>query len=412
MTAVPVDEPVGEPVVVPAGSGGETGGPSPWLHPVRAWESSGRRWLPGVTYPIALWAVWRVAQLALSVYLGGPNRMFTAVNAAFYYDGERYLQIVERGYLAAARQMPNTAFFPGLSWLAWPVWRITQSEVWTGHVTATVTGVAAFVAVWGVTKAWKDETLARRAVWLLALFPSSLFLWSFYSEGLFIALGAGAVWADRRERRGLAAVLLVALSTTRSVAVLVALVLAFARWVHQRRFDRWVAGYALAGLAGLVPVFVMMHHYTGNAFAFVAVQKDWGRSLSPPWVTVVNGVQSLWPDPSTIMVPALVSRNFDLWCLLIVAVGIGWLAFARRERFPMESWLLGLALIALPLCSTSLASFNRFVLADWVIYPAYASMLARLPGAWRKLGWAVVVVASLAVTYHMVGRFSVDRFVG
>jgi hypothetical protein len=412
MTAVPVDEPVEEPVLLPADADGDTAGPSPWLHPVRAWESSGRRWLPGITYPIALWAFWRVAQLVLSVLLGGPNRMFTAVNAAFYYDGERYLQIVERGYLAAARQMPNTAFFPGLSWLAWPVWRVTRSEVWTGHVTATVTGIAAFVAVWGVTKAWRDEALGRRAVWLLALFPSSLFLWSFYSEGLFIALGAGAVWADRRDRRGLAAVLLFALSTTRSVAVLVALVLAFARWVHRRGFDRWVAGYALAGLAGLVPVLVMMRHYTGNAFAFVSVQKDWGRSLSLPWVTVLNGVQSLWPDPATIMVPALVARNFDLWCLLIVAGGIAWLAFARREAFPMESWMLGVALIALPLCSTSLASFNRFVLADWVIYPAYASMLTRLPGWWRRLGWAAVVVASLVVTYHMVGRFSVDRFVG
>jgi hypothetical protein len=47
-----------------------------------------------------------------------------------------------------------------------------------------------------------------------------------------------------------------------------------------------------------------------------------------------------------------------------------------------------------------------------VIYPAYASMLTRLPGWWRRLGWAAVVVASLVVTYHMVGRFSVDRFVG
>jgi hypothetical protein len=413
MSALPVDRPIGDTGVPPEPIDLEPEVVPPWWrHPVRAWEESGRRWLPGVSYPVAVWVGWRIAHLLLSVYLGGPQRMFTAVNAAFYYDGERYLQIAERGYVAAAQQMPNTAFFPGVSWLAWPVWKVTGSEVWTGHITATVTGVAAFIAVWGVTRAWRDERLARMAVWLLALFPASLFLWAFYSEAIFIALGAGAVWADRRDRRVLAAVLLFALSTTRSVGVLVALVLVLAHVIRERRLDGRSALYAGAGIAGIIPVLVMMRHYTGDYLAFISVQKDWGRSLSAPWITVANGVESLWPDPSTIMVPALVARNFDLWCLLIVSVGIAWLAFARSERFPMESWMLGLALIALPLCSTSLASFNRFVMADWVIYPAYAGMLGRLRGWWARLAWAAVVLALVITTYHMVGRFSVDRFVG
>src|SRR5690349_11424658 len=150
MSALPVDRPIGDTGVRPEPIDLEPEETPPWWrHPVRAWEETGRRWLPGVSYPVAVWVLWRVAQLLLSVYLGGPQRMFTAVNAAFYYDGERYLQIAQRGYVAAAQQMPNTAFFPGVSWLAWPVWKLTRSEVWTGHITATVTGVAAFVAVWG-----------------------------------------------------------------------------------------------------------------------------------------------------------------------------------------------------------------------------------------------------------------------
>lgn len=430
-------------------------GVRPWLrHPVAAWEASGRRWLPGAWYPLAVWAFWRVLQLLLSVYLGGPQRMYTALNAAFYYDGERYLEITRHGYLLASQQMPNTAFFPGVSWVAWPVWRLTGSELLTGHITATLTGALAFVCVWGAAAAWTDDALARRAVWLLALFPSSMFLWAFYSEGLFILLGAGAVWADRRDRRVLAALCLFGLSTTRSVGVLGALVLAAARLARRRPGadgrpvrgpDRWVAVYAAAGAAGLVPVLVMMRHYTGDPLAFVSVQADWGRALSPPWATLANGVASLWPDPATIMVPALVARNFDLWCLPVVAVAIAWLVLApapvdrarrsarpaaggvvpaagadppgagagrRPRRFPAEGWALGVALIALPLCSTSLASFNRFVMADWVIYPAWASLLGRVPAPWRRLAWLAVVVALAVTTYHLVGRFSVDRFVG
>jgi hypothetical protein len=394
----------------------EPAGPAPvavgWTHPVRRWEQAGHRFLPGVSFPVVVWLVWRLAQLALSMYLGGPLRGYTATNAAFFYDGERYLQITRDGYLNAAGAMPDTAFFPGVSWVAWPIWRITGSEVWTGHLTASITGLAAFVALWGVSRAWRDEALARRSVLLLALFPSSLFLWAFYSEGLFIALGAGAVWADRRGRRIIAALCLFGLATTRSVGVIEALVLAVARVVRQRRVDRWAVIYAAAGVAGVLPVLYMMWFYTYDPLAFMKVQAGWGRALSPPWETVTNGFLSLWPDTATVMVPARVARNFDLWCLLIVGVAIGWLAFARRERFPMEAWLLGLALVALPLCSTSLASFNRFVMADWVIYPAYASMVGRLPSRWRPAVWTVLAGVLLVTTYHLVGRFSVDRFVG
>ena len=416
----------------------------PWwehrlLHVPRSWEESGRRWLPGIRYPIAVWAVWRLVHAALVLYLGDPQRRWsTLVNSPFFYDGERYDTIMRHGYELPNLSMPNTAFFPGVSWVAWPIYQLTRSPVLTGHIVATVTGIAAFVTVWGVSRAWQTDEIGRKAVWLLALMPSSLFLWAFYSEGLFIALGAGAVWADRRNRHWLAAGLMLALSTTRSVAILVPLVIILARLIRHRKIDRWCFIYGSAAVVGLLPVLYMMNHYTGDYFAFMRVQADWGRAISAPWTTIGNGIQNLWPEPETIMVPALVSRNLDLWCLPIVGIGIGYAAFGRRsrasgrsvatvspavsasvsasmaavDRLPMEAWMVGVALIILPLCSTSLASFNRFVLADWIIYPAYALLASRLPLWWRRAFWTAMVVALAVTTYHMVGRFSVDRFVG
>ena len=375
-------------------------------HPVEAWEARGRRFLPGVWFPVAVWAVWRVVHFTIDRALG------VAGDSIFFYDGERYLAITQQGYSYANFQMPNTAFFPGVSWLAWPILQVTRSATWTGHIVATITAIAAFVAVWGISKSWRNERIARRAVLLMALMPSSLFLWAFYSEGLFIALGAGAVWASRKNRHWIAMLLIAGLSTTRSVGILVPGVLVLARMIRQRGIDRWCFGYAAAAVAGLVPVLLMMRYYTGDAFAFLGVQDDWGRAISWPWETVVQGVQNLWPEPETIMVPALVSRNLDVWCLLIVAVGIGYLALAKRDKWPMEAWMLGVALIALPLCSSSLASFNRFAFANWVLYPAYASLAERLPLWWKRAFWAVVIIAFGVTTYHMVGRFAVDRFVG
>jgi hypothetical protein len=280
------------------------------------------------------------------------------------------------------------------------------------HVTATVTAAAAFVAVWGVTRAWVDERTARRAVVLLALFPSSLFLWAFYSEAAFIALGAGGVWADRRDRPAIAAACFAGLATTRSVGVVVPVVVVVVHVVRERRLDRRALAYLAAGAVGLGAVLLTMWAQVGDAFAFLGVQADWGRTVSWPWASVAQGVDNLTPDARTVMVPALVARNLDLWAVALVVLAIGYLVVSRRPRFPAESWLLGLAMIALPLSSSVLASFNRFALADWVIYPAWASMLGRLPTWWRRAATAGLALAAVVTAYHLLGRVVAGRFIG
>jgi hypothetical protein len=308
--------------------------------------------------------------------------------------------------------MPNTAFFPGISWLATPVHWITGSNAITVHLIATATGAAAFVAVWGAVRSWKGERVARRAVVLLAVFPASLYLWAFYSEGLFMALAAGAVWADRRGRFGWAALALAALSTTRTIGVVVIAVLVLARVWRDRRVDRWSVLYALAGMAGLGLVIAQFASQTGDPLAFLKVQEDWGRSIAPPWVAISQGIDNLWPDEQTIMVPARVARNLDLWAAGIAMVGLGYLALARRDRFPRQAWMLAWGMILLPLSSSVLASINRFVLADWVFLAVFASWAGRLPTWARRIATAAVMISCTIVSWMMVERFAADRFVG
>ena len=407
MTTVPLDDVVVEAEREPADASPTERPSLPWWRLVARWKAAGHRVLPGVLYPISVWVVWRLTSLAISVYLGG-----TAGHSAFFYDSAHYLRIMHRGYNFPRWIMPSHAFFPAVSWLGWPIWKLTGSDLWTVHLVASVTGIAAFVAVWGVSKAWRDEIVARRSVLLFALFPSSLFLWAFYSEGIFIALGAGAVWADRRGKRGLTAALLVGIGATRSIGILIPAVIILVRIINQRRVDKWCWIYGAAGASGFLAVLAVMHAQVGDAFAWMKVQKDWGRSPSAPWTTIEQGFHNLWPAKGTVMVPALVARNLDLWCLLIVALGLGYAALSRRDRFPMETWMLGVAMIVLPLCSSVLASFNRFAFADWVLFPVYASAIGRLPKPWRIASMSAIAVACILTAYAMIGRFSIGRFVG
>ena len=150
----------------------------------------------------------------------------------------------------------------------------------------------------------------------------------------------------------------------------------------------------------------------GSAFAFLGVQDDWGRSVSWPWASVLQGIDNLTPERDTVMIPALVARNFDLWSVGVVVIGLAVLVVSRRPRFPMEAWMLGVVMIALPLASSVLASFNRFALANWVIYPAYASLLVRLPPWWRRGAVVALMAACVATGYALVGRFAAGRFIG
>ena len=69
-------------------------------------------------------------------------------------------------------------------------------------------------------------------------------------------------------------------------------------------------------------------------------------------------------------------------------------------------------MIVLPLCSSVLASFNRFVFADWILYPVYASAIDRLPRPWRIASMLAIAVALALTAYAMIGRFSIGQFVG
>src|SRR6476646_1138767 len=180
----------------------------------RVAERTHRRVLPGVLFPVAVFVVWRLAQLAVTRLAHGD-----LVDTAFPWDGNAYRRILEHGYHIAPNEFrPVTAFFPGIAWVAkGPDLLVDHTTAMV--LTANVVALLAFVAVWAVAREWRDERLARASVVLLALWPGTLFYWAFYSEALLVASTAGAVWFDRRGHRWPAALLLYVAALSRSVGI-------------------------------------------------------------------------------------------------------------------------------------------------------------------------------------------------
>ena len=166
---------------------------------------------------------------------------------------------------------------------------VVRDETAATLLVANGLALAAFVAVWGAVRAWVGEAMARRATLALALFPTSYFLWMYYTEALFITATAAAVWAGRRDRHTLAAVFLAVASTTRLVGVTVGPALALARIVRLRRVDSVSVRYVLGSLVGLGAVMARQAVEAGDPLGWLQAGRAWDRELDGPWTALYRG---------------------------------------------------------------------------------------------------------------------------
>jgi hypothetical protein len=376
---------------------------------------SARVVLPAILFPIAVFVVWRVGTAIITTQAFNNSWMEPTLR----WDSGNYMLLTNKGYFEATEFQPVTAFFPFVAWCAKAVRVLGFSDLWAYTIVVNTAALGAFVAVWGAVREWRDEAVARWTVGLLALFPASFFLWSFYSEAAFVALSAGAVWADRKNKHWLTVVLLAAVASTRTIGILVAVILVVCRLWRERKVDRVAVLYAVGGAAGLALVMGQMWYQMGDPFDWLKVQNDWGREMTPPWETIDNGWRSIpdstiFPEQPKTEYKAKILDFVSVWLVLFAAAWAAWPRRDRERRWPPEAWLLILGLALLPLSSKLLYSFNRFALADWVIFAVYAEILVLATRRW-KVAWvpvgAVLIFAAI-MSYQFVGHWVRYNFVG
>jgi hypothetical protein len=208
-----------------------------------------------------------------------------------HWDGEHYIGLALNGYLSGQGDV-SPAFFPMYSLVL-----RSSSELLGGPLTPaalSVLGVVVSMAalvfalyfVYGIAADGWGEGVARRTVLVLALFPTAFFLNSVYTESLFLAFSAGAVWAARVRRDLLLAAVLAALAAaTRNVGVFLLLPLVH-EWLRDPGGYRWRGAYLALAPAGLFAYMGYLWWRFGEPLLFYTDQSQWGREATGPLASI------------------------------------------------------------------------------------------------------------------------------
>jgi hypothetical protein len=357
-----------------------------------------RRAAPSVGAFAASRVVLAIALFTAAVLRPGyrPSQLF------FDWDGVHYLTIARDGYPplypAGGGYRAESAFFPLLPLLTRTVAEVGPLSIRQAAVVVTLTvSVLAMVLVGVLAAETFGDRVGPRAVLLVALWPGSLALSMFYSDGLMVLLAAACLLFLRRRQWVLAGIAAMLATASRPTAIALAPACLFAAvdaWRHKRALLPFIAP-ALAPL-GMVAYFTYLHFRLGDFFLwFEAEDVGWGAHFDFGRYFVdqllVRGFQNPVAD-----VGLFVSGVAGL-------VGIGLLVWSLRERLPGEQLVYAGIVLTLALgtglTAAPSAGIPRYVFNAFPIFFAPAKSLSETAFG----GWAAVSAAGLVGFALMVG---------
>jgi Dolichyl-phosphate-mannose-protein mannosyltransferase len=285
------------------------------------------------------------------------------------------------------------AFFPVYPAAANLLAAVTGSTLVAGVLLSLVAGAAAALALAELARPLLGERGARDTVLYLALYPVGFVLAALYSDGLFLALAAGAFLAAVRGR-ALAAGVLGGLATgTRllGLALLPALVLLLWRGRDPRSLARLAPLALLPAAVGVYALY--LDSVLGDPWAFSSAQGEWERDASPlgPLGGLWDAVQAAGRGARTLLdLPASGpghDERVGLWNLSHLAIlgGAAWLTWVAWRRLGAAYGLYSATTLAIALSVPAegfpLVSLPRFLLGDFPLFLALASLTLERPRA-------------------------------
>jgi len=196
------------------------------------------------------------------------------------WDTTWYLGIAAHGYHWGINGKSALAFFPLYPLLIHVGSLGGSPSLAFAMLAANLAGGGALMYLYLWTSADRGAEVARRTVWLFALFPTAVFTIAPYTESLFLLCAIGSMYHARRQQSLLAGLWMAGAIMTRSTGFILvpALILA----VRPQRVRTWSALVmpTCAAAGGYLTYLAVLGF---NPVHVLGSQRGWHRTLTFPW---------------------------------------------------------------------------------------------------------------------------------
>ncbi len=264
------------------------------------------------------------------------------------WDGGWYVAIAEHGYPDHLEMTDphhddtaSLAFPPLYPMLIRVLYLLGMPALGGGLLVTALAGVAAVVGVYAVARELLEPRGALLAALLWAAGPMTIVLAMVYSEALFVALAAWAIWLARRGWWLTAGVLGLLAGLTRSTGLAVGAALVVA-WLLARRDGRpgprAVVGAAL-GVLGVPLWWLYVAIVSGRVDGWFAAQRFfWGSRFDFGAATAKHGWRTLTFDASLDPLGRVVHAAASFAMLVAVVLLLALLGEALGGRWDAARW--------------------------------------------------------------------------
>jgi hypothetical protein len=350
--------------------------------------------------------LWLLSRAGMLLVVGWAGYLFAEQLEPYldrwnHWDSRHFQEIAASGYQDSATDTPLAAFFPGLPLLLRALNSVGIGLTVGGLLVSFVAGAIAVVALSRLGDEEGPVGTGERAVLLLVLAPSAVFLAAGYTEALFLGFALPAWLAARRGRWWWAGLLAAGACSVRVTGLFLAAAL-IVEFVVSR--ERRRPGDAAALLLPFVPPALFafyLHRTQGDWLAWLHAQETgWHREFTDPVSAFVNTWHAAFGGQ-----PIGFQWMFRLE-IVAVLIGVGLTVWLLRSRRWAESVYVGLQVIAFA-TSTWYFSVPRATMLWWPLWIGLARLTLRRPAFFTAY---LVVVAPLSVI--LACAFATSRWAG
>ena len=235
---------------------------------------------------IAKLAVFSIGYTSAAIANGdSTNPPQLLMNQFAKWDGPHYMYIAQNGYTNQGDAANFIVFFPLYPFI---VRLITFDFAYinlSGLIISNISSLIAVIYLFKLAKLDYSDSVAKKAVLFLSVFPTAYFLSAVFTESLFLALTIASLYYARNAKWAYTGVVGLLASLTRIAGLLLLLVL-IVEYLHQKEWkikaiDPKLIWTSLPAIGFLIYLLIN-YQVTGNFFTFIEIERThWSETLNP-----------------------------------------------------------------------------------------------------------------------------------